>query len=298
LSWTGLKKNLNSSVDERRRLIEPEYPQIPISRQCELLGLSRSGYYYNPKGESAYNEQLMRLIDEEYTRHPFYGCRRLSAWLKRQGHHVNPKRVRRLMRLMGLEAIYQKPNLSKPAPGHKKYPYLLRNLVINRPNQVWSSDITYIRMKHGFIYLVAIMDWHSRYVLSHEISTSMDTDFCLEALEKALKTATPEIFNTDQGSQFTSIEFTGRLEKQGIRISMDGRGRALDNVFIERLWRSVKYEEVYLHSYESIKEAQQGIKNYLEFYNDDRLHQALDYQAPKEIHYLTPFINSELIYSS
>ncbi len=187
---------------------------------------------------------------------------------------------------MGIEAIYQKPNLSKSAPEHKKYPYLLRNLTINRPNQVWSTDITYIRMKHGFVYLVAVIDWHSRYVLSHEISTSIDTEFCLAALEKALKIATPEIFNTDQGSQFTSIDFTKRLHDQDIRVSMDGRGRALDNVIVERLWRSIKYEEVYLHSYETIKEARQNIRNYIEFYNEERLHQALNYQTPKEIHYL------------
>lgn len=284
MNWTGLKKNLPDSVTDKRRLIEPENTEIPVSRQCDLLGISRSGYYYRSRGESAYNECLMRLIDEEYTRHPFYGSRRLTAWLKRQGHEVNPKRVSRLMRKMGIETIYQKPNLSRPGKGHKKYPYLLRGLTINRPDHVWSTDITYIRMKQGFIYLVAVMDWHSRYVLSHGISTTLDTGFCVTALETALEMSSPEIFNTDQGSQFTSTEFTERLAEREIKISMDGRGRALDNVFTERLWRSVKYEEVYLHSYETVKEAKENIRNYFEFYNKERLHQALDYQTPEEIY--------------
>lgn len=256
-----------------------------------MIGLSKSVYYYRASGESAYNNQLMRLIDEEYTRHPFYGSRRLTAWLRRQGHEVNPKRVGRLMKKMGIEAIYQKPNLSRAIKEHKKYPYLLRGLNINRPEQVWSSDITYIRMKHGFVYLVAVIDWYSRYVLSHEISTSLDTGFCLKTLEKALEKGTPEIFNTDQGSQYTSDEFTKMLKDNDIRISMDGRGRALDNIFTERLWRSVKYEEVYLHSYETIKEAKISIRKYFEFYNDERLHQALKYQTPNEIHHSIININ-------
>lgn len=253
-----------------------------------MLGISRSGYYYQSLGESAFNEYLMRLIDEEYTRHPFYGSRRLTAWLRRQGCEVNPKRVSRLMKVMDIEAIYQKKNLSKASKAHKKYPYLLRGLKIDRPNQVWSSDITYIRMRHGFVYLVAIMDWYSRYVLSHEVSTSLDSGFCASALDKALEFGTPEIFNTDQGSQFTSTEFTGRLECEGVRISMDGRGRALDNVFTERLWRSVKYEEVYLHSYETVKEAITSIHKYFKFYNMERLHQALNYQTPDEVYTQAP----------
>jgi putative transposase len=253
LNWTGLKKNLSCSPADRKGLIEADNREISIGRQCDLLGISRSGYYYRSRGESEHNELLMRLIDEEYTRHPFYGSRRLTAWLKRLGHNVNLKRVRRLMKKMGIEAIYQKPSLSKASKMHKKYPYLLKNKVISGRNQVWSSDITYIRMKQGFVYLVAVMDWHSRYVLSHEISTSLDSRFCITALEKALDKAAPEIFNTDQGSQFTSLDFTDRLKSSGVKISMDSRGRALDNVFTERLWRSVKYEEVYLHSYETSK---------------------------------------------
>lgn len=226
----------------------------------------------------------MRLIDEEYTRHPFYGTRRLTAWLRREGHEVNIKRVRRLMRDMGIEAIYQKPNLSKAFPEHKKYPYLLKNIVIDHPDQVWSSDITYIRMKHGFIYLTAVMDWFSRYVLSFEVSTTLDTGFCIEALEKALNISNPEIFNTDQGSQFTSEAFTGCLKSNGITISMDGKGRAFDNIFVERLWRSVKYEEVYLNDYETVKNAIVGLFRYFEFYNKERVHQALEYQTPYEVY--------------
>lgn len=226
----------------------------------------------------------MRLIDEEYTRHPFYGYRRLTAWLRREGYEVNFKRIRRLMRLMGIEAVYQKPNLSKASPGHKKYPYLLKNMVIKHPDQVWSTDITYIRMKHGFIYLTAIMDWFSRYVLSFEISTTLDTGFCIDALEKALNISKPEIFNTDQGSQFTSEAFTGCLKSSNITISMDGKGRAFDNIFVERLWRSVKYEEVYLNDYETVKEAGAGLFRYFEFYNKERVHQSLEYQTPYEVY--------------
>lgn len=285
MSWTGLKKNLNSSVEERRRLVDPVNDEIPVGRQCGLLGISRSGYYYRPAGESSYNEELMRLIDEEYTRHPFYGVRRLTAWLRRQGHNVNPKRVRRLMRIMGIEAIYQKPDLSKACPEHSRYPYLLRGLTVSCPNQVWSSDITYIRLNSGFVYLVAVMDWYSRYILSYEISISLESGFCLKALEEALKAGVPDIFNTDQGSQFTSSDFLGILTQEGVRISMDGRGRALDNVFTERLRRSVKYEEVYLKSYETVRDARRNLGEYVEFYNKERLHQALNYRTPAEIYY-------------
>jgi len=215
-------------------------------RQCQLSGISRSGLYYRPVEESAENLELMRLLDEQYTRRPFYGVRRMASWLGKQGYGVNVKRVRRLLRQMGLEAIYPKPRLSVPGPGHRIYPYRLRGLKIDRPNQVWGSDITYIRLRQGFIYLVAILDWFSRYVVAWEVSVSLEGAFCLAALEWALKTACPEIFNSDQGAQFTSEAFTQRLEERGITISRDGRGRAMDNIFVERLWRSVKYEEVYL----------------------------------------------------
>ncbi len=227
----------------------------------------------------------MRLIDEEYTRYPFYGIERMTAVLRRGGHTVNPKRIRRLMRLMGLEAIYPKPNLSKPVKEHKIYPYLLRGVTIDRADQVWSTDITYIRLNRGFIYLVAIMDWFSRYVLSYAFSTTLDKDFCLEALRDALKVGTPEIFNSDQGSQFTSDAFTGILQEARIAISMDGRGRALDNIFVERLWRNVKYERVYLHNYETVREAVRDIEGYFDFYNNERPHQSLNYQTPAEVYF-------------
>jgi len=253
-------------------------------RQCELLGLNRSSYYYEVAKESEYNEYLMRKLDEQYTQTPFYGVLRMTEVLRTQGETVNPKRVRRLLRVMGLEAIYPKPKLSQPVEQCRRYPYLLRGKAIERPNQVWSTDITYIRLDKGFIYLVAVIDWYSRYVLSWEISNTLDVHFCLDALEMALSQGTPEIFNTDQGSQFTSIAFTERLLKGGITISQDGRGRALDNIFVERLWRSLKYEEVYLKSYSSVKEAIQGIGNYFRFYNHERLHQSLDYQTPVTVH--------------
>ena len=223
----------------------------------------------------------MRLIDEQYTRTPFYGVPRMTAWLRPQGYKVNPKRVRRLMRHMGLTAVHPKPWLSKPVKEHKKYPYLLKDLVIDRSDQVWSADITYIRLRKGFIYLVAIMDWHSRYVLSWEVSTTLDKEFCLRALELS----SPDIFNSDQGSQFTSLEFTGLLECLGIAISMDGRGRVFDNIFVERLWRTVNYEEVYMKSYESVAEARQSLAKYFHFYNTERLHESLGYQTPQEVYF-------------
>lgn len=267
-------------------MIESENNEIPISRQCELISLSKAAYYYKPVDSAeGYNLLLMRLIDEQFTKTPFYGTRRMKAFLKRQGHKVNRKRVSRLMELMGLEAIYPKPNLSNGKKEHKKYPYLLRDVEITRSNQVWSTDITYIRLKQGFIYLIAVIDWYSRYVLSWEISTTLDKDFCIKALERALESGRPEIFNTDQGVQFTSLEFTGKLEVAGINISMDGRGRALDNIFVERLWRSVKYEEVYLKDYQDVREARTGLRNYFEFYNTERPHQSLDYATPTEVHF-------------
>lgn len=227
----------------------------------------------------------MRLLDEQYSRTPFYGVRRMTYWLRARGCQVNGKRVRRLLRQMGLEAIYPKPRLSQATPGHRIYPYRLRGLKIERPNQVWASDITYIRLRQGFIYLVAILDWFSRYVLSWDVSVSLESDFCLAALEWALQMGCPEIFNTDQGAQFTSEGYTGRLEKSGITISMDGRGRALDNIFVERLWRSVKYEEVYLHDYERVEEAVKNLREYFWFYNHERPHQALGYQTPAAIYF-------------
>ena len=227
----------------------------------------------------------MRLLDAQYTATPFYGSRRMTAWLRGQGYAVNRKRVTRLMRQMGIEAIYPKPRLSQPAAGHTMYPYLLRGVKIERVNHVWSTDITYIRFQQGFIYLVAVIDWFSRYVLSWAVSITLDGAFCLEALETRAQARTPEIFNTDQGSQFTSQAFTARLKPGGIQISMDGRGRALDNVFVERLWRTVKYEEVYLQDYQTVRDAQHGLGRYFVFYNDERLHQALGYRPPAAVYH-------------
>lgn len=227
----------------------------------------------------------MRLLDEQYLKVPSYGVRRMTEWLIRQGYHVNDKRIRRLLRLMGIEAIYPHPHLSLPGEPEKKYPYVLRGMTIERSNQVWSTDITYVRMPRGFLYLVAVIDWHSRYVLSWELSNTLDTSFCLTALETALSQARPEIFNTDQGSQFTSQVYVERLLADNIRISWDGRGRALDNIFIERLWRTVKYEEIYLHEYQTVAEAYSQLDQFFRFYNQERIHQSLDYQTPAEVYY-------------
>jgi putative transposase len=246
--------------------------------------LARATWYYQPRGESERNLRLLNLLDEQYTRTPFYGVPRMTAWLATQGERVNEKRVRRLLRKLGLTALYPKPRLSQPGAGHRIYPYLLRNVAITRVNQVWSTDITYIRLSAGFVYLVAIMDWFSRYVLSWEVSVTLESSFCLAALDWALRTARPEIFNSDQGSQFTSTEFTGRLLAQGIEISMDGRGRALDNIFVERLWRTVKYEDVYLKDYQSVMSTVSGLGAYFEFYNGTRLHQSLGYKTPAEVY--------------
>jgi putative transposase len=263
-----------------RQLVELGHPEISIRRQCELLGVSRAGLYYAPVGESQENLQVMRLLDEQYTRAPFYGSRKMTEWLRAKGFEVNRKRVARLMELMGIEAVYPKPKLSQPGEDHKIYPYLLGGVEVSRINQVWSTDITYIRMAQGFLYLVAVMDWFSRYVLSWSLSLTMEIDFCLEALKRALRRGRPEIFNSDQGSQFTSQRFTGELQARKIAISMDGRGRCMDNIFIERLWRSLKYEEVYLKDYASVAEARIGIERYFRFYNQERLHQSLDYRTP------------------
>lgn len=254
--------------------------QISLNRQCELIGISRSGWYYQPVGEDEQDLLLKRLLDEPYTRTPFYGSRRMKAWLRVQGYGVNRKRVIRLMQEMGLEGLYPKPRTSQSSSENRIYPYLLRGRVIDHPNQVWSTDITYIRLTRGFLYLVAIIDWLSRYVLAWELSNTLETHFCLVALEKALKNGTPEIFNTDQGVQFTDRDFTGCLQSHQIQISMDGRGRALDNIFVERLWRSVKYEEVYLKDYQTAIEARKGLGSYFDFYNHERFHQSLAYRTP------------------
>jgi putative transposase len=247
--------------------------------------VARSSWYYHPQGEErAENLELMRMLDEQHTRTPFYGIRRMTAWLRRTGRAVNHKRVGRLLRLMGIEAIYPKPRLSRPGAMPQRYPYLLRDLAINRANLVWSTDITFVRMQRGFLYLVAILDWYSRFVLSWDLSNTLDGAFCLSALEQALAHSQPQIFNTDQGAQFTSLAFTGRLEAAGIQISWDGRGRALDNVFVERLWRSVKYEEIFLHDYDTVADALSGLQRYFHFYNHERLHQALGYRTPAQVY--------------
>ncbi len=258
--------------------------QLSIGRQCELLSLSRSAYYYQPVGESEDNLKFMRLMDEQYLITPFYGYRRMWAHLQQKGYEVNLKRIHRLYRLMGIEAIYCKPNLSKPCSGHKIYPYLLRNVPIDRPDHVWSTDITYIPMKKGFLYLVAVIDWYSRYVLSWELSNSLESSFCLTALEKALLVGTPQIFNTDQGSQFTSHSFTGRLLEAEVNISMDGKGRALDNIFIERLWRDVKHQHIYLYDYEDGKDLYEGLKWYFTLHNEYKPHQSLNYKTPAQVY--------------
>lgn len=273
------------SAREKIILAGKEYPGLSIRQRCELLDLNRSSYYYQPQPEDEYNLLLMNLIDELYTKHPFYGSPRIWASLRRIGHKINIKRVKRLMNIMGISAIYPKANLSKPAAGHKIFPYLLSGVEIVRPNQVWSADITYIRMAYGFMYLVAIIDWYSRYVLAWNLSNTLDVDFCLEALREALLVGKPDIFNSDQGSQFTSDDFTGILLARQVQISMDGRGRALDNIFVERLWRSVKYENVYLNNYEAVPQAFAGLDGYFEFYNDERPHQSLNYRTPSEVYF-------------
>jgi putative transposase len=257
---------------------------LSVRRQCELLGLSRASLYYEPIPETADNLRLMRLIDQEYTAHPFLGSRRMTHWLSKQGEAVNRKRVQRLMRLMGLEAIYPKPKLSVAGRGHRIYPYLLRDVSIERPDQVWSTDITYVPLARGFMYLAAIIDWHSRYVLAWRLSNTLDGSFCLDMLEEALSRGRPEVFNTDQGVQFTAQAWTGRLERAGVAVSMDGRGRCLDNVFVERLWRSVKYEDIYIHRYETVPQLQQGLGRYFPYYNQERFHQSLDYRTPAAVY--------------
>jgi putative transposase len=266
-------------------MINFQDPQVSVSRQCRLLDLNRSSVYYKSAPLAPEDLQLMRWIDEQYLKTPFYGSRSMTRHLRRLGYKVNRKRIQRLMRLMGLEAIYPKPKTSKPHPDHKIYPYLLRDLVIDHPNQVWAADITYIPMARGFMFLVAVMDWYSRKVLSFRLSNTLDTDFCLEALEEALQTyGSPEIFNTDQGAQFTSRAFTGLLEQHHVRISMDGRGRAQDNIFIERVWWSTKYQYLYLRSFDNGTDLRLGLEEWFLFYNHERPHQTFDILTPNEVY--------------
>jgi putative transposase len=267
-------------------MIDSDHPRLSITRQCELVRIARSSYYYTGKGESSLNLELMRVIDEQFMETPWYGSRQMARHLRRKGYDVGRKRIRRLMGKMGLAAIYQAPRTSEPHPEHRIYPYLLRGLTIDRPNRVWCSDLTYIPMQRGFLYLVAIMDWASRKVLSWRLSNTMDADFCVEALEEALaRYGRPEIFNSDQGSQFTSLPFTQVLKEAGVRISMDGKGRWMDNIFIERLWRSLKYECVYLRDFQTGSEAREGIGTWMRYYDEDRPHSALGDRTPDEAYH-------------
>jgi putative transposase len=267
-------------------MIDTNHPVLSIRRQCELIGLNRSTYYLQPAGESLLNLQLMRLIDEEYTKAPIYGYRKMTARLNNEhDFQVNHKRVARLMHKMGLQAVHPRPRTSGANKEHKKYPYLLGGLDINRPNQVWCADITYVPMPRGFMYLVAVMDWFSRFVLAWQLSNTLDGAFCLAALRLALRHAQPQIFNTDQGVQFTAGDFTGELEAADIQISMDGRGRVFDNIFIERLWRSVKYEDIYIKEYDSVPALAAGLEDYFRLYNYERPHQSLGYRVPADIHF-------------
>jgi putative transposase len=276
------------SIERRRQMIDPDHPELSIVRQCELASISRSGFYYQPAGETPLNLELMRLIDRQFLETPWYGSRQMARHLRREGYPVGRKRIRRLMATMGLEPIYQRPRTTVPHPEHQIYPYLLREMVIERPNQVWCADITYIPMRRGFLYLVAVMDWASRKVLSWRVSNTMDADFCIEALEEALERfGKPEIFNTDQGSQFTSPRFTGVLREAGVRISMDGRGQWMDNVFIERLWRSLKYECIYLHAFETGSALRTGLRDWIGYYNARRPHSALAGRTPDETYWAT-----------
>ena len=278
---------MSCSLERRRQWIQPAHPQLSVRAQCRLLGLARASLYYAALPESAENLQLMRLLDEEYTRHPFYGVPRMTFWLQTGGHRVGPKRVRRLLRLMGLLAVYPKPRLSFNPLEHRRFPYLLRGVALVRPNQVWSTDITYIRLRGGFVYLAAVIDWFSRYVLAWELSTTLEVGFCVAVVERALLTQRPEIFNTDQGVQYTAEAFTGRLEAAGVRVSMDGRGRWMDNVFVERLWRTVKYEHLYLHDYTTPRALAAGLSSYFLSYNVERIHSSLDYRTPMAVYLAT-----------
>ena len=278
------KKVSTARLSVQRSWVEPHHPQWSVRRQCELLGLNRATWYYEAATESEENLCLMRLIDEQYLRTPFYGSRRMAVWLESVGRIVNRKRVQRLMRQMGIEALYPKPRTTQRNVNHRVFPYLLRDVEIVRPDQVWSTDITYVPMPRGFMYLTAVIDWYSRYVLAWRLSNSLEGTFCLEVLEEALQGGQPEIFNTDQGVQYTSAAFTGRLEQAGVSISMDGRGRALDNVFVERLWRSVKYECLYLHGFATVPALEQGLGDYFDFYLHERPHQGLEYSTPAKVY--------------
>jgi putative transposase len=276
-------------LEQRRAGVKHQHPSLSVTSQCHLLNISRSGLYYRPAAVSEEGLHLMKLIDRQYLLTPFYGTRRMAVWLWKSHHlSVNRKHIRRLMAKMGLRTIYRRPRTSTPATGHKVFPYLLNGLKITRPNQVWATDITFIPMAHGFMYLVAIMDWYSRYVLAWRLSNTLDADFCIDALEEALRKGNPEIFNTDQGSQFTGEGFTGMLERHGILISMDGKGSYNDNLFIERLWRTVKYEEVYLKAYVDGREVKGGIGGFFRFYNNERPHQSLSYRTPAEVYHSIP----------
>ncbi len=277
------------SHSRRKEVVETNHHRLSITQQCSLLQISRSSWYYEALGESPLNLKLMRLLDEQFLEAPYYGARQMARYLRRQGYWVNRKRVRRLMQKMGLMAVYQKPNTSKPHPEHKIYPYLLRGMDIMESNQVWCADITYIPMRKGFLYLVAVMDWYSRKVLSWRLSNTLDTDFCVAALEEALaKYGKPAIFNTDQGCQFTSFEFTQMLKDAGVRISMDSKGRWMDNIMIERLWRSLKYECIYLHAFETGSETKEGVRKWIRRYNEERPHSSLDDKTPKEAYWNLP----------
>jgi putative transposase len=273
------------STVEKKQLIDRNHPYLSVTRQCELLSLSKGALYYKPVPIDSYSLILMDLIDKQYLKSPFYGSRKMTIYLNRKGYKVNRKRVQRLMRIMGIKAIYPNRSLSANKASHPVYPYLLKGLQITRPDHVWCSDITYIRLNKGFIYLTAVMDWYSRYVLSWDLSNSLLSEFCVGALSKALKKSHPEIFNVDQGSQFTSEDFLNLLIKYRIRISMDSKGSYYDNIMIERLWRSVKYEEVYLHEYRTVRDAYQSLNAYFHFYNSERFHQRLQYRTPEEVYY-------------
>lgn len=276
-------------MKERKQMVDPRQSRISVANQCRLLSISRSSFYYRSRPVRATDLELMRLIDEQYLKTPTWGSRSMGNHLHRLGYKINRKRIQRLMRLMGLEAIYPKPRTSRPHPEHKVYPYLLRGLDINRPNQVWATDITYIPMNRGFMYLVAVMDWHSRKVLSWRISNTLEADFCVEALSEAIRRyGVPEIFNTDQGAQFTSEAFTKKLKENDIAISMDGRGRCQDNIFIERLWWTLKHHYVYLHSFANGVELREGFRYWFDFYNKERFHQSLDNLTPDEVYYGLP----------
>ena len=273
------------SLVQRRQMVNREHSSLSIARQCALLGVSRSSLYHRPQATSDDDLSLTQAMDRQYLETPLYGSRRMRALLGRQGKYVSRKRVQRLMRIMGLRAIYRRPRTSRPAPGQPVFPYLLEKVKVTGPNQVWAADITYLPMARGFLYLMAVMDWHSRCVVAWRLSNTLEADFCVEAVTEALGQGRPQVFNTDQGSQFTSGEFTRILQDHGVKISMDGKGRYADNIFVERLWRTVKYEEVYLKAYADAKEARRELGAYFQFYNDQRPHQALGYRTPAEVYH-------------